>query len=224
MRRLQETRQNVQRKSEKKARHTAKRRRTLLAVQQKLVRRGEEALPELLREAGADRNRKRQKRMGEAASVAPIHCAECAGKTVSKKPFLHSVRKSGRTASAQIKSRRRVREFGEVFTAEREVRAMCDLIPAEVWEDVRSSFLEPACGTGNFVVEILRRKLKRCSTEEDVCAAYDSIWGIDILPDNVEETKRRMLELCPKGIDQSRLPLHILCGDAKKIMKEWEEA
>lgn len=125
-------------------------------------------------------------------------------------------------AMMQIKSRRRVRDFGEVFTAEREVHAMCDLIPAEVWEDVRSTFLEPACGTGNFVAEILRRKLERCSTTDDVRAAYDSIWGIDILQDNVEETKRRMLELCPAGIDKSGLPLHILCGDALTIMQEWE--
>lgn len=71
-------------------------------------------------------------------------------------------RQSGREAGAvdgQIKSRERVANFGEVFTAEREVNAMLDLVKQET-ERVDSRFLEPACGTGNFLVEILRRKLE----------------------------------------------------------------
>ena len=62
----------------------------------------------------------------------------------------------------QIKSRKRVKEFAEVFNAEREVKAMCDLIPSETWEDITSTFLEPSCGTGNFLAEIYYRKLQRC--------------------------------------------------------------
>ena len=58
----------------------------------------------------------------------------------------------------QVKSRERVRERGEVFTAEREVKAMCDLVKNET-ERIDSTFLEPACGDGNFLIEILRRKL-----------------------------------------------------------------
>ena len=59
----------------------------------------------------------------------------------------------------QVKSRERVAEHGEVFTAEREVNAMLDLVKQET-ERVDSRFLEPACGDGNFVAEILRRKLE----------------------------------------------------------------
>ena len=55
----------------------------------------------------------------------------------------------------QIKSRKRVTEVGEVFTAEREVNAMLDLVKQET-ERIDSRFLEPACGNGNFLVEILR--------------------------------------------------------------------
>ena len=62
----------------------------------------------------------------------------------------------------QIKSRKRVKAFGEVFTAEREVRAMCDLIP-----DWSGNVLEPACGNGNFLVEIARRKLASGMTAEE---------------------------------------------------------
>jgi len=59
----------------------------------------------------------------------------------------------------QIKSRKRVSERGEVFTAEREVNAMLDLVKQEI-ERIDSRFLEPACGNGNFLVDILRRKLE----------------------------------------------------------------
>lgn len=58
----------------------------------------------------------------------------------------------------QVKSKQRVADHGEVFTAEREVNAMLDLVKQES-ERIDSRFLEPACGDGNFLAEILRRKL-----------------------------------------------------------------
>lgn len=61
----------------------------------------------------------------------------------------------------QIKSKERVAAHGEVFTSEREVNAMLDLVKQET-ERIDSRFLEPACGDGNFLIEILRRKLAVC--------------------------------------------------------------
>ncbi len=58
----------------------------------------------------------------------------------------------------QVKSKQRVAEHGEVFTAQREVNAMLDLVKQET-ERIDSRFFEPAYGTGNFLVEILKRKL-----------------------------------------------------------------
>jgi type I restriction-modification system DNA methylase subunit len=58
----------------------------------------------------------------------------------------------------QLKSKQRVANHGEVFTAEREVKAMCDLVKDET-ERIDSRFLEPSCGDGNFLAEILSRKL-----------------------------------------------------------------
>ena len=58
----------------------------------------------------------------------------------------------------QVTSKKRVNDHGEVFTAQREVNAMLDLVKQET-ERIDSRFLEPACGTGNFLVEILKRKL-----------------------------------------------------------------
>ena len=59
---------------------------------------------------------------------------------------------------SQVKSKKRTRDYGEVFTNDREVNAMLDLVKDES-ERVDSRFLEPACGTGNFLAKILERKL-----------------------------------------------------------------
>lgn len=92
----------------------------------------------------------------------------------------------------QIKSRDRVREQGEVFTAEREVNAMLDLVKQET-ERIDSRFLEPACGNGNFLVEIIRRKLLLVHNDCELVQAVGSIYGIDIMQDNVEECRERLL-------------------------------
>ena len=133
----------------------------------------------------------------------------------------------------QIKSKNRVKEYAEVFTADREVKAMCDLIPSEVWENVKSRFLEPACGTGNFLVEILSRKYSQCKTEKDGLKALASVVGIDIQQDNVEECRERLLrqyiERFPNGNELSVimasgiLKNNIICGNSLEIMKKWEE-
>lgn len=60
--------------------------------------------------------------------------------------------------SAQVKSKQRVQEHGEVFTNEREVNVMLDMVKQKT-ERIESRFLEPACGDGNFLAVVLRRKL-----------------------------------------------------------------
>lgn len=106
-------------------------------------------------------------------------------------------------AERQIKSRERVAERGEVFTAEREVNAMLDLVKQET-ERIDSRFLEPACGNGNFLVEVLRRKLEVIrrqyqkqlgELELQATIAVSSIYGIDIMKDNVEECCQRLLDI-----------------------------
>lgn len=131
----------------------------------------------------------------------------------------------------QVKSKARVKEFAEVFTAEREVKAMCDLIAKEQWT-IESAFLEPACGTGNFLVEIFARKLKLCKNEKDGLKALASMVGIDIQADNVKESRQRLEkmfldkfpdcnEFCCLMAKQI-LKNNIICGDSLKIMKQWE--
>ena len=139
--------------------------------------------------------------------------------------------------NSQTKSKERVREHGEVFTAEREVKAMCDLVKDET-ERIDSRFLEPACGDGNFLAEILTRKLEvvkrkyKKSTldyEKNAVLAISSVYGVDIMLDNVLACRDRLFKIwdkeyktvCKKDCnDQTReavkfiLTKNIVCGNA----------
>lgn len=106
----------------------------------------------------------------------------------------------------QVVSKKRVSDHGEVFTASREVNAMLDLVKQET-ERIDSRFLEPACGTGNFLAEVLERKLNvvksryaysQIEYELYAVLAVSSIYGLDILQDNVEECRNRLFEIFNK--------------------------
>lgn len=114
-----------------------------------------------------------------------------------------TIKTDGNLANQQVKCKQRVADHGEVFTADREVNAMLDLVKQET-ERIDSRFLEPACGSGNFLVEVLRRKLaivknryKRSQLEYERYAviAVSSIYGIDLLGDNIAECQKRLLEI-----------------------------
>jgi hypothetical protein len=103
----------------------------------------------------------------------------------------------------QVKSKERVANHGEVFTSEREVNAMLDLVKHET-ENVDSRFLEPACGNGNFLAEVLRRKLlivevryakSQVEFERYAVTAVSSTYGVDILQDNVIDCRRRLFQI-----------------------------
>ena len=103
----------------------------------------------------------------------------------------------------QVKSKQRVADHGEVFTSEREVNAMLDLVQDET-ERIESTFLEPACGNGNFLAEVLSRKLAvvenrhaqhQTEFEFNAVVAVSSIYGIDILEDNAVECSQRLFNL-----------------------------
>ena len=130
---------------------------------------------------------------------------------------------AGPVVASQIKSKERVRDLAEVYTAEREVRAMLDLVPEFTLDQ---TFLEPACGNGNFLIEILRRKLQAHPTTrpyferdnegrlasfpkggkaEDVALlaiqAVSTIYGFDICPNNIAETQARLYAYVMYGED-----------------------
>ena len=104
---------------------------------------------------------------------------------------------------SQIKSKERVAQRGEVFTAEREVNAMLDLVKNECLRP-DSRFLEPACGDGNFLSAILRRKLAELRRkykksprdyEKQAIVAIGSLYGVDIMNDNVYACRERLFSI-----------------------------
>ena len=105
---------------------------------------------------------------------------------------------------SQIKSKERVKKFAEVFTNPREVNAMLDLVKDET-QKIESTFLEPSCGTGNFLVEILRRKLEVANNDQERIVALSSIYGADIQLDNVKTSRLRMLQMMMDKVDWSYL-------------------
>lgn len=132
-----------------------------------------------------------------------------------------------------IKSKKRVADHGEVFTPEWMVDAMLDLVKEES-ERIDSRFLEPACGSGNFLVKVLKRKL--CAVElkfgksefekrQYALLALMCAYGIEILEDNIIECRANMLEVLADylRIDESDdlygaashvLSLNLIQGDA----------
>ena len=147
----------------------------------------------------------------------------------------------GDSMKKQIKSRQRVADHGEVYTAEREVKAMCDLVSDEC-SRIDSRFLEPACGDGNFLAEILSRKLAAVKKkykqsvidyEKNALLAVSSIYGVDILADNVAACRERLFKIWRKEYksvmktayseDTERsirfiLSKNIVCGNALTLM------
>lgn len=138
----------------------------------------------------------------------------------------------------QIVSRKRVNDFGEVFTAEREVKAMCDLISKDTWENIDATFLEPCCGKGAFIKEILARKLGLCKTIDEGFRAVKSIYTIDIQADNVIDTRALIVDmfvdkfpcydLLEFDILDNIVRRNVICGDSLTLMKqlqtcEWDE-
>lgn len=146
----------------------------------------------------------------------------------------------------QIKTRERVRDLAEVYTHKREVDAMLDLVadmfPSE--ENPRNTdrkFLEPAAGSGNFLEDILRRKLafitvyryrRQAVYEHRILRALASIYAIDIDPGNVDECKGRMRAVLNSHLDndlntrvvsegfasavEAILETNIICADTLK--------
>ena len=101
------------------------------------------------------------------------------------------------TVGRLIKSKRRVKDFGEVFTPESIVWQMCDLCEPDI-SAIDKKVFEPTCGNGNFLVEILCRKLRRINQVDnprfdlEVIWSLSNIYGVDIQPDNVQEARQRL--------------------------------
>jgi len=153
-------------------------------------------------------------------------------------------RRTGANSAEQlVKSRQRVADHGEVFTPRWLVDDMLDLVRAET-ERIDSRFLEPACGSGNFLVPVLERKLAavqarhgRSDFEKRHYALFAlmCVYGIELLPDNVAECRDNLAAVLARflgqnaGIEWHRAALAVLTvnvvqGDALKMTDAAGEA
>jgi hypothetical protein len=107
------------------------------------------------------------------------------------------------TSSKQVRSKQRVADHGEVFTPPWLVEAMLDLVKDET-ERIDSRFLEPACGSGNFLVQILRRKLAAVELKygksdferrQYALLGLMCCYGIELLADNIAECRANVLDV-----------------------------
>lgn len=106
-----------------------------------------------------------------------------------------------------MENKKRIKDYGEVFTQKREVDSILNLVKNETL-NLESRFLEPACGDGNFLVEILSRKISilnsrfkkdKIDFERNSIIALSSLYGIDILSDNIEKLNIRLLDIFIKN-------------------------
>lgn len=141
-----------------------------------------------------------------------------------------------------LRSRQRVADYGEVFTPAWMVQAMLDVVKDES-ERIDARFLEPACGSGNFLVEVLRRKLatvelkfgrSKFERRHYGLFALMCVYGVELLTDNVEECRANMLEVFAEwlGLDETAdtlgaaayvLSQNIVHGDALTMLDRDEE-
>ena len=121
-----------------------------------------------------------------------------------------------------------MRKYGEVFTPEWVVKEMCDMLEAENPEEDAfapwTTFLEPTCGDGAFVVEILRRKFERCKCRADHRTALESVYGFEIQAENVKACIQNVISACepffkPTKADVEIINDHIIPCDGLKVMR-----
>ena len=139
--------------------------------------------------------------------------------------------KSGAPHRGQIKSRERVRDLAEVYTHQREVDAMLGLVPdmfpsEDDPSNTDKKFLEPACGSGNFLEEILQRKLRFVTTrrygsgeryEHRILRCLASIYGVDISHENVDESCDRLRAVINSHLDNDLNTKVVSAGFASAV-------
>lgn len=115
------------------------------------------------------------------------------------------------------KRKQRRKETAEDFTPTELVNEMLDKLPQEVWDDPSKTFLDNSAGDGNFLIQILIRKLKHGHTP---IQAISTIFGVELMEDNVEEMKNRLFNILPKLSKEDEIKVkeiinhNIVCANA----------
>lgn len=115
-----------------------------------------------------------------------------------------------------IKSKERVSEHGEVFTPEHIVLEMIALINDSIWSDKEYICLEPTCGNGNFVVEVIKKKIA-CGLS--IFQAVNTTFGMDIMEDNIFECRQRVLNICLEHESDNSKLFRLSCAIVNNIFQ-----
>ena len=114
----------------------------------------------------------------------------------------------------QKKRKERRKQTAEDFTPDSLVNEMLGKLPQDVWDDPEKTFLDNSAGNGNFLVAVLEIKLAH---GHDPLQALSTTYGVELMEDNVEEMKERLLELIPENLHTKAIPIidhNIVCHDA----------
>jgi hypothetical protein len=109
-----------------------------------------------------------------------------------------------------MKTKERIKSNGEIFTPIALVNEILDELPEEVWESGKT-FCDPSAGNGNFLVEVLRRKIQN----EDKTSSLRELYGVELMQDNVDILRDRLLEIAgDTPVHRDIVNRNIVCADA----------
>ena len=89
------------------------------------------------------------------------------------------------------KRKNRHKQTQEDFTPISIVNTLLDLAPEDLFYNFSKTFCDPCIGSGNIAIEVLKRRFKHCKSEEDVYDALSTIYGVELMEDNVEECRQK---------------------------------
>jgi type I restriction-modification system DNA methylase subunit len=113
----------------------------------------------------------------------------------------------------------RVKDTGEIFTPTKLVQDILNTLDQSVFTDPTKTFLEPSCGDGQFLGEVLIRKIENGSTFEQ---ALSTVYGVDLMEDNVELCKERLL--CGREDLRHIVEKNIVCADALRYHYRFDDS
>ena len=114
-----------------------------------------------------------------------------------------SKKKKAGSKDAETKGTSRKKDLGEVYTPAELVLEMLDRLDVKQWQEVNNTFIDPACGTGNFLVGIVKRKIETGSTALE---AVQTTYGVDIMSDNIDECRTRVFDVVASTAPEEDIP------------------
>ena len=112
----------------------------------------------------------------------------------------------------KVRTKERIKQTGEVFTPTPLVQEILDKLPPELFHDHTKTFLDPACGDGQFLTQVIEYKISNGSTPTE---ALHTTYGVELMQDNVDECKLRLLNIVgDTPLHQNIINHNIICANS----------